>query len=94
MQASSDKTSCLNARLEELLELHFHPQWGSAYWLDRQEKLGWNVCDQVRTIDDLWRLGPMPVEELRQNRLRTLVPKWWHRHWQRFVIGETAGTSG
>jgi hypothetical protein len=81
-------------RLRELLALHFHPQHGSEYWLRRQERLGWKVCDRVRTFDDLWLLGPTPPTDLRQFSLRTFIPRAFHRHWPRFVIGETAGTSG
>jgi hypothetical protein len=81
-------------RLRELLALHFHPEHGSMYWLQRQERLGWKVCDRVRTLDDLWLLGPTPLAELRQFPLRAFVPRAFHRRWQRFVVGETAGTSG
>jgi thienamycin biosynthesis protein ThnN len=81
-------------RLRELLALHFHPQHGSEYWLWRQERLGWKVCDRVRTLDDLWLLGPTPLADLRRFPLRTFIPQAFHRHWPRFIIGETAGTSG
>ncbi len=83
-----------NERLRELLALHFHPEHGSAYWLQRQERLGWKVCDRVRTFDDLWLLGPTSLSDLRQFPLRAFIPRAFHRHWPRFTIGETAGTSG
>jgi hypothetical protein len=81
-------------RLRDLLALHFHAQHGSAYWLRRQEQLGWNVCDRVRTRDDLWLLGPTPLEDLRRFPLRDFIPRAWHGQGPRFVIGESAGTSG
>ncbi len=81
-------------RLREVLALHFHPEWGSTYWLRRQAALGWDVCDRVRTLEDLWRLGPTPPEELRRHPLREFVPRGLHGQWPRFVTGETAGTSG
>src|SRR5579872_4824583 len=81
-------------RLRELLRLHFHPEQGSAYWLRRQEQLGWNVCDRVRSLEDLGLLGPTPVDELRRCPLADFVPRALHRQWPRFVTGETAGTSG
>lgn len=83
-----------NERLHELLALHFHPQHGSEYWLRRQDRLGWKVCDRVRTLDDLWLLGPTPPADLRRFPLRAFIPQVFHRQWQRFIIGETAGTSG
>ncbi len=81
-------------RLRDLLELHFHPESGSSYWLQRQEQLGWNVRDRVRSLDDLWRLGPMPLTDLRRFPVRAFVPLALHEQWPRFIVGETAGTSG
>jgi thienamycin biosynthesis protein ThnN len=81
-------------RLRELLDLHFHPEHGSDYWLRRQERLGWNVRDRVRTFDDLWLLGPTPLADLRCFPLRSFIPRAWHRQAPRFILGETAGTSG
>jgi thienamycin biosynthesis protein ThnN len=81
-------------QLRELLGLHFHPLHGSEYWLRRQERLGWEVRDRVRSCEDLWLLGPTPLADLRQVPLRAFVPRAFHRQWPRFVIGETAGTSG
>jgi hypothetical protein len=80
--------------LGDLLALHFHPELGSRYWLRRQEQLGWSVCDRVRTLADLWLLGPTPLSDLRQLPLRDFIPRCFHRQLHQFVIGETAGTSG
>jgi hypothetical protein len=92
--AASDRAALPDDRLRELLALHFHAEWGSAYWLRRQESLGWSVCDRVRTRDDLWLLGPTPLDDLRRYPLRDFVPRALHGQWPRFIIGETAGTSG
>jgi hypothetical protein len=81
-------------RLRELLALHFHPRHGSRYWLRRQEALGWAVRERVRSLDELWLLGLTPLEDLRCFPLRDFIPRCFHRQPERFVIGETAGTSG
>jgi hypothetical protein len=81
-------------RLADLLDLHLHPLHGSHYWLRRQEALGWEVCDRVRGLDDLWLLGPTPAADLRRFPLRDFIPRAFHRDLDRFVIGETAGTTG
>lgn len=94
MKARRLATFDRDERLRELLALHFHPQHGSEYWLRRQERLGWNVCDHVRTCDDLWLLGPTPIDDLRSSSLRSFVPRAFHRQAPQFLIGETAGTSG
>jgi hypothetical protein len=81
-------------RLRHLLGLHFHPDLGSAYWLRRQEQLGWDVRDRVRTVDDLWLLGPMPLDDLRCFPLRDFIPHAFQYELAHFVVGETAGTGG
>jgi hypothetical protein len=83
-----------DVRLCELLALHFHPRHGSEYWLGRQERLGFDVRDRVRALDDLWQLGPFPPADLRRLPVRSFIPRAFHHQLPRFVIGETAGTSG
>jgi hypothetical protein len=80
--------------LRDVLALHFHAELGSRYWLLREEALGWNVCDRVRTVDDLWLLGPTPASDLRRYALRDFIPQGLHRQLPRFLFAETAGTSG
>jgi hypothetical protein len=87
-------TADRDGRLRDLVSLHFHPEYGSRYWLARQERLGWDVLDRVRSVEDLWLLGPTPVEDLRRYPLRDWIPQAFHGQWPRFVVGETAGTSG
>jgi hypothetical protein len=81
-------------RLRDVLALHFHPEYGAPYWLGRQERLGWHVCDRVRTAEDLWLLGPTPLDDLRRFPLRAFIPRAFHGVLHRFVVGETAGTGG
>jgi hypothetical protein len=81
-------------RLHELLALHFHPRHGSRYWLRRQEALGWDVRDRVRTEDDLPLLGPTPPDDLARFPLRDFIPCGLHGQLDRFVVGDTAGTTG
>jgi hypothetical protein len=88
------QTADTDPRLRGLLGLHFHPDHGSRYWLRRQEALGWRVCDRVRTLDDLWLLGPTPLDDLRRFPVRDFIPRAFHSRPDRFVLGETAGTSG
>jgi len=90
----SDDATTPNDRLRAVLALHFDPLHGSAYWLRRQDALGWDVRDRVQTVDDLWLLGPTPLDDLRRFPVRDFVPRTFHRSLHRFVLGETAGTSG
>jgi hypothetical protein len=83
-----------DGRLRELLALHLHPRHGSAYWLRREAQLGWSVRDRVRTCADLVDLGRTPLEDLRRFSVRDFIPAAFHGQLNRFVTGETAGTSG
>jgi thienamycin biosynthesis protein ThnN len=83
-----------NARLVDLLKLHFHPEYGSTYWLQRQERLAMDVRDRVRMEEDLCLLGPTPLDDLRRFPVRAFIPQYFHGEFRRFVLGETAGTSG
>jgi hypothetical protein len=81
-------------RLLHLIDLHFHPEHGSRYWLRKQEELGWAVRDRVRCLDDLWRLGPGCLDDLRRFPILDFIPQAFHRQRHRFIVGETAGTTG
>jgi phenylacetate-coenzyme A ligase PaaK-like adenylate-forming protein len=93
-ETHAGKATDADDRLRELLRLHFHPEWGSPYWLQRQDRLGWSVRDRVRTLADLGLLGPMLLDDLRRFPVSTFIPRAFHNQRSRFVVGETAGTSG
>src|SRR5579872_280734 len=81
-------------RVRDLLALHLDPRHGSRYWLRRQESLGWDIRDRARSLNDLWLLGPTPLDDLRRFPLRDFIPQAFHHCLPRFIIGESAGTSG
>jgi hypothetical protein len=87
-------STAIDDRLGEILELHLHPEFGSTYWLARQERLGWSICDRVRTLDDLSLLGRTSVEDLRRYPVDAFIPRGLYSQRNRFILGETAGTSG
>jgi hypothetical protein len=72
-----------DGRLRDLLALHCHPEHGSLYWLRRQEALGWDIRDRVRTLDDLWRVGPTPADDLRRFPLRDFIVPCVYHFYQR-----------
>src|ERR1700722_6248997 len=95
-ERSSHTTDTPNGdeRLRAILNLHLHAKHGSDYWLQRQSALGWDVLDGVRKVADLWKLGPTNLDDLRKRSIREFIPRAFHRQMNRFVSGETAGTSG
>jgi thienamycin biosynthesis protein ThnN len=81
-------------RLRSAIDLHLHPRLGSAYWLARRERLGFDPRREVRWLADLHRLGTTDPADLRGRSVWDFVPKGlWHRRGE-FITGETGGTSG
>ena len=93
-QQPGRRTAGADDRLRAVLALHLHPAHGSAYWLRRQEEMGYDLRDRVRCVADLWRLGPTPTDDLRRHPVRDFIPRVFHGLMHRFVTAETAGTSG
>ncbi len=84
-------------RPEELIQAamrwHFGPETGSAFWLERAEKLDFDPLRDVRTLDDL-SLFPNLVNELRGLRVEDLVPRGFDPARDLFGVFESGGTTG
>lgn len=80
--------------LSHVLAIHFHPVEGSPYWLDRQSSLGFDVRREVRSLEELHRVGPMPEEDLRSRPLEDFLPGRFATRQTGLVVGETGGTAG
>ena len=84
----------LNARLAKVLAIHFDPNLGTPYWLDRQHQLGIDARKDIRSIDTLSLLGEMSQRDLAGQDLRAFIPRRFHDQMHRFIIGQTGGTTG
>jgi hypothetical protein len=82
------------SRLERVLERHFDPRWGSAYWLERERELGIDARREIRSVDDLPLLGCMDGEAMVRRSVWDFVPRSLQADRSRFVAAETAGTLG
>lgn len=95
---SLEKTKWYRASPEDwlghIIDFHFDPKWGSPYWLKRQREIGMDVRQEVKTIEDLHKLGPMPEEDLRRFPVELFIPKCLMGDKTRFILGESAGTTG
>lgn len=80
--------------IAEILDIHFDPKFGSAYWLELEKKLGLNVRSEITSRADFHLLGPMDVEALRNRPLLDFVPKRLHQRLPEMILAETGGTSG
>lgn len=81
-------------RLERILETHFDPHWGARYWLERAASLEFDPRREIRSIEDLPRMGPMPIEELAERPVEDFIPRRFHDRLRDFVTSETGGTTG
>lgn len=84
----------IEERLAETLAIHFDPRWGSPYWLDRARELGFDPRRQVRTIEDLDLLGPMPLRALAERPLEHFIPARFDAVRRQLITSESGGTTG
>jgi thienamycin biosynthesis protein ThnN len=84
----------LQRHLLRILKVHFDPEMGSPYWLQRQQELGIDVLQEINTIDDLYKLGPMDDESLRGLSVEEFMPRILHSQKHRLVLGDSAGSTG
>ncbi len=76
------------------MPLHFDPYWGAPYWIERAATLDFDPRRDIRSIGDLERFGPMPVEELAVRPVEDFIPRRYHDRLRLFVTSETGGTTG
>lgn len=87
------KQESINERLQRVLDVHFDPQMGTPFWLDRAETLGIDPRRQVRTVEDLALFGDLNTDDLRRHPLLHYIPRRFHHRMDQFIIGQTAGTT-
>jgi thienamycin biosynthesis protein ThnN len=84
----------LNERVRRVIDLHFHPTDGSAYWLDRAAALGIDPLREIHNLNDLALLGDMTPKDLQAKPLMDYVPRWLHRERDLLTVCQTGGTTG
>lgn len=84
----------MDAHLRVTIDQHLHPEHGSPYWWKRQEQLGIDVRDRVRTIADLPLLGLTHPADLASESVWNFLPRClWNRRCN-CLVGESGGTTG
>jgi len=91
---SATHTHRLNDRLARVVNIHFDPHQGTAFWLDRQRTLGIDARKDILSIEDLPILGSMSQSDLSGRELIDFIPRRFHDQLHRFVIAQTGGTTG
>lgn len=83
-----------DSRLRATIEQHLDPKHGSPYWWRRQERLGIDVADRIRSVRDLPLLGPTYPSNLSNHSVWDFLPRrLWHGR-RGCVVGESGGTTG
>src|SRR5262245_22432361 len=82
----------LDAQVREMVEWHFNPETGCAFWLDFAAKLGWDPRVEVRCFEDLKKFPPVEADWLRGGPVRGWLPQGLAGQ-PRYVV-ETGGTTG
>jgi phenylacetate-coenzyme A ligase PaaK-like adenylate-forming protein len=88
----SDARAALDAWVCEIVDWHFDPASGSPFWLDYASRLGWDPRREIRSFDDLKRLGPFEDEWLRGGPVTRWVPRGLAG--KPVYVFETGGTTG
>jgi thienamycin biosynthesis protein ThnN len=81
-------------RIARVMAVHFDPEGGSPYWIQRQQECGIDARREICSASDLTKLGPMDQEALARLPIEDFIPRSMLHRRAEFVIGETAGTIG
>ncbi len=84
----------LDAHVRRMIRLHFHPDSGAPYWLQRQAEVGIRAVDDIRGANDLDLLGPMDPADLSARPVLDFVPRSQRRHLAGALLAETGGATG
>ena len=80
--------------LRHILEIHFHPDQGARYWIDRAREKGIVISRDIKTVDDMIAFGPMDENALASRPVEDFIPQCFHGEKKHFILGDTAGTTG
>lgn len=83
----------LNMRIRKIVSIHFHPDYGTPFWLDRAREMQIKPIEDIWTVEDLHELGPMEQSDLKDRELIDFIPRRFHSRLDQFVIGQTGGTT-
>lgn len=81
-----------NEYLRGVLEIHFNPENGSPYWIEKEKNLGIDVRSEIREYKDLHKLGFSKEEDLKNRPSEDFIPKKYPK--KEFDMGESSGTTG
>ena len=100
IQTTEDDSICasyrkqIDEKLISTLDLHLHREHGSVYWLQREEQLGIDVRDTIRSMHDLPKLGVTDLSDFSQRSVWDFLPRSFWKNRRECIVGESGGTTG
>jgi len=91
-QLIADKKAALDKHTVETVQLHFHPELGAPYWLEKAKTLKFNPLKEIHSFDDLKKFPLFDDEDLRGGPVTRMLPMKWKDE-PKYVF-ETGGTTG
>src|SRR5437660_1436256 len=82
----------LDAHVRGIIQWHFDPETGCAFWLEFASKLGWDPRRRIQCFEDLRIFPPFEDEWLRGGPVRQWVPRGLSG--LPLFVFETGGTTG
>ena len=82
----------LDEQTVEVVQLHFHPELGAPYWLEKAKTLKFDPLKEIKCFDDLKKFPLFDDEDLRGGPVTRFLPQKW-KDQPKFVF-ETGGTTG
>src|SRR5262245_39372136 len=80
--------------VRHIVDIHFHPQHGTPFWIERGKTLGVDARRDIRGYAALALLGFFPIEALRARNVLDFLPAAIARDRSRLRVHETGGTTG
>lgn len=86
--------SHVDQRIERIVAIHFHPERGAPYWIDRARHFPFDPIREIRGVTDLPRLGFMDQDAMRSRPLSDFVPRPIWNARKDLIVVQTGGTLG
>jgi thienamycin biosynthesis protein ThnN len=86
--------SITDDRVRQLVDRHFHPEHGSPYWISVAARLEIDARRELRTREDLSRLGRFDERALANRSIFDFLPRSVLGRRSDLVVVETGGTLG
>lgn len=78
--------------IQAVVELHFDPEYGTPYWIDRMDDLDFDPRSEINSVSDLTKFPPADEEALRDSQIRYITPQYYDV--TDIDISNSSGTTG